>query len=80
LIVNAAILYLLFARKRPNSRFAYGAFYAMCFVIVLFFVGYIYESATIVSRMTRELVEHIEENKDLSPPIRVLVKLSKFVV
>ncbi len=79
LIVNTAILYLLFARKQSSSRFAYGTFYAMCFVIVLFFVSYIYESATIVSRMTRDLIEHIEEYKDLNPSIHVLIKLSKLV-
>jgi hypothetical protein len=79
LIVTAGILYLLFARKRPSNRFAYGTFYAMCFVTVLFFLSYIYESATIVSRMTRDLIDHIEEDKDLNPPIHVLIKLSKLV-
>jgi predicted ferric reductase len=79
LIVNAAILYLLFARTRPNSRFAYGTFYAMCFVTVLFFLSYIYESATLVSKMKTELIDHIEHNKEVTPPIRVMIKLSKLV-
>jgi len=79
LIVTGAVLYLLFARKRPNSRFAYGTFYALCFVTVLFFLSYIYESVTIVSDMTNELIGHIEENKELNPPIIVMIKLSKLV-
>jgi bacteriorhodopsin len=79
LIVTGTVLYLLFARKRPNSQFAYGTFYAMCFVTVLFFLSYIYESATIVSGMTNELIGHIEQNKELNPSIVVMIKLSKLV-
>ena len=79
LAVAGAILYLLFARKRPSSRFAYGTFYAMCFVTVLFFLSYIYEFATLVTKMTNELIGHIEENKDINGPMRVLIKLSKLV-
>ncbi len=79
LLVNGAVLYLLFVPKRPISRFAYGTFYAMCFVTVLFFLSYIYESATLVSHMRNELIGHIEENKELNPPILVIIKLSKLV-
>jgi hypothetical protein len=51
----------------------------MCFVTVLFFLSYIYESATLVSHMRNELIGHIEENKELNPPILVIIKLSKLV-
>jgi hypothetical protein len=51
----------------------------MCFVTVLFFLSYIYESATLVSHMRNELIGHIEQNKELNPPILVIIKLSKLV-
>ncbi len=79
LIVTGAILYLLFTRKQPSRRFAYGIFYAMCFVTILFFISYIYESVTIVSDITNELIDHIEKNKELNPSIIVMIKLSKLV-
>ena len=79
LAAGGSVLYLLFARKRPSNRFAYGAFFGMCFVTVLFFLGYIYESATLVSKMTRNLIEHIEEGKVINSHTNVLIKLSKWV-
>ena len=78
-VVTGAILYLLFARKRPSSRFAYGAFYGMCFVTVLFFLSYIYESVTTVSRMNKQLIDHIENNNDINQPMAVLIRISKLV-
>jgi predicted PurR-regulated permease PerM len=78
-LVTAAILYLLFARKRPTRRFAYGTFYAMCFVTVLFFLSYIYESATMVSDMTNELIDHIEHDKEINPFMIPMITISKLV-
>jgi len=77
--VTTAILYLLFARKRPTRKFAYGTIYAMTFVTVLFFLSYIYESVTLVSQMTNELIGHIEQNKDINPSMIVMIKISKLV-
>ncbi|CAF2469475.1 unnamed protein product [Rotaria sp. Silwood2] len=77
LISTGAIIYLLFARKRPNSRFAYGAFFSMIFVTVLFFLSDIYESVTIVSQITKELIGHIEQNKDISPSVKAIIEVSK---
>ena len=79
LLVTGAILYLLFARKRPNRRFAYGTFCAMSFVTLLFFLIDVYESVTVVSEMINELVGHIEQNKEINPSIIVMVKISKLV-
>lgn len=78
-IVTGAILYLLFARKRPSSQFAYGTFYAMCFVTLLFFLSYIYQSVTILSDMTYQLIDHIEQNQDLNPSIATLIKLTELI-
>ena len=77
--VNGAILYLLFTRKRPGRRFAYGTFYALCFVTVLFFLGYIHQSVTLVSQMTNDLINHIKGNTDINAAGSVLIKLSKLV-
>ena len=79
LVVTVGILYLLFARKRPSRRFGYGAFYAMCFVTVLFFLSYIYESVTIYSDMKNELINHIEHNKEINPFITGMITISKLV-
>lgn len=79
-IVTAAVLYLLFARKRPSHRFAYATFYGMCFLTVLFFVSYIYDSATVVSKMTSQLIDQIENHNEITGPIVVLVRLSKSVL
>jgi len=78
-IATTAVLYLLFARQRPSRYFAYGTFYGMCFVTVLFFVTYIHNSATVVSKMTNQLIDQIEHHKETSGPIVVMVRLSKFV-
>lgn len=79
LAAGGSVLYLLYARKRPASRWAYGTFFAMCFVTVLFFLSYIYEIVTIVPKMTKDLIEHIEGNTGVNTPIHVLIRLSKFV-
>lgn len=76
---GGCVLYLVYARKRLASRWTYGIFLAMCFVTVLFFLSYIYEIATIVSKMTKDLIEHIEGHGEVNAPIHVLIKLSKFV-
>jgi hypothetical protein len=77
--VTFAVLYLLFARQRPTIRFAYGIFYAMSFVTLLFLLSYIYESMTVVSEMTNELTEHIEQDKVPEGYITVMVTYSKLV-
>lgn len=78
-IVTGAILYLLFARQRPNYKFAYGTFYAMCFVTVLFLICYIHQAVTMVSDMTNQLINHIEQNQDLNPFIVMLIQHTELV-
>ncbi|CAF1193054.1 unnamed protein product [Rotaria sordida] len=77
LLSTGTILYLLFTRKRPNRRFAYGTFFGMIFVTILFVLSDIYESITIVSQITKELIDHIEQNKDISPSIKAIIEVSK---
>lgn len=79
LIATGAVLFLLFARKRPSHRFAYGTFYGMCFMSVLFFVSYIYDSATVVSKITNELVDVIENESDPTRAIESIVRNNRFV-
>ncbi|CAF3918081.1 unnamed protein product, partial [Rotaria sp. Silwood1] len=47
------------------------------FVTILFFLSDIYESLTIVSQIIKELIGHIEQNKDISPSIKAIIEVSK---
>lgn len=80
LIVNGLILYILFARKRPKKQIAYGAFCAMICIIVLFIFIDIYESITIVSKITKEMINHIEDDKEINPSVKVIIEFSKLVL
>ena len=77
--VLGAVLYLLFARRRVSNRFAYIVFYAMCCTTVVFFLSNVFEIATTVSKMTRELVQHIEFNEKVKPSLSTIITISKSV-
>lgn len=74
-----AVLYLVFARRRVSSRFAHSIFYALCFMTVLLFLSYVFDIATTVSKMTRELIQHIEVDGKVKPSLSTMIAICKSV-
>lgn len=52
----------------------------MICIIVLFIFIDIYESITIVSKITKEMINHIEDDKEINPSVKVIIEFSKLVL